>query len=89
MELAFEPEVAALHCRAIPSENLSGSTKELEEMFKPGIKFAVLDLGGNIDFFFPCLLTCKVAQDILFFSIKLLGFFFSDIAVHMININLV
>lgn len=80
MELAFEPEVAALHCRAIPSENLSGSTKELEEMFKPGIKFAVLDLGGNIDFFFPYL---------LIFSIKLLGFFFSDIAVHMININLV
>ncbi|XP_056000850.1 heat shock 70 kDa protein 12B-like [Ostrea edulis] len=47
LELAYEPEVAALHCRNIPSENLCGSTKSLTEMFQPGKKFAVLDLGGG------------------------------------------
>lgn len=44
LELAFEPEVAAVHCMHIPSENLR---KDLKEMKEPGRKFAVLDLGGN------------------------------------------
>nr|XP_022296014.1 heat shock 70 kDa protein 12A-like isoform X2 [Crassostrea virginica] len=47
LELAFEPEVAAVHCMHIPSENLSGIRKDLKEMSEPGRKFAVLDLGGG------------------------------------------
>ena len=54
LELAFEPEVAAVHCMHIPSENLSGRGKDLKEMSEPGRKFAVLDLGGN--FFYTCTL---------------------------------
>ena len=50
LELAFEPEVAAVHCMHIPSENLSGIRKDLKEMSEPGRKFAVLDLGGNVVF---------------------------------------
>ncbi|XP_061186261.1 heat shock 70 kDa protein 12A-like [Saccostrea echinata] len=47
LELAYEPEVAALHCRSIPLENLCGSSNSLQEMLQPGRKFAVLDLGGG------------------------------------------
>lgn len=73
--MAFEPEVAALHCRSIPSENLSGSTKRLEEMFKPGIKFAVLDLGGSFFFSlsaFLCLHIYQVALKSINFANKTL-----------------
>ncbi|XP_062583858.1 heat shock 70 kDa protein 12A-like [Saccostrea cucullata] len=47
--IAYEPEVAALHCLAIPANQVTVRTKEnIAMMFQPGCCFLVLDLGGGM-----------------------------------------
>lgn len=46
--IAYEPEVAALHCVSMPASQVTVRTRDnIALMFKPGCSFLVLDLGGN------------------------------------------
>lgn len=46
--IAYEPEVAALHCVSMPASQVTLRTRDnIASMFKPGCSFLVLDLGGN------------------------------------------
>lgn len=44
LTLAFEPEAAALYCKQLPPEQISGSR---DNIFKPGSRTMVVDLGGG------------------------------------------
>lgn len=46
--IAYEPEVAALHCVSMPASQVTVRTRDnIALMFKPGCSFLVLDLGGG------------------------------------------
>ncbi|XP_078339716.1 heat shock 70 kDa protein 12A-like [Crassostrea virginica] len=46
--IAYEPEVAALHCLSVPAHQVTLRTREnVAAMFQPGCCFLVLDLGGG------------------------------------------
>lgn len=46
--IAYEPEVATLHCVSMPASQVTVRTRDnIALMFKPGCSFLVLDLGGN------------------------------------------
>ncbi|XP_061186757.1 heat shock 70 kDa protein 12A-like [Saccostrea echinata] len=48
LTIAYEPEVAAVHCLTIPANQVTVRTKEnIAMMFQPGCCFLVLDLGGG------------------------------------------
>jgi hypothetical protein len=47
--VAYEPEVAALHCLTIPANQVTLRTKDnIAMMFQPGCCFLVLDFGSSL-----------------------------------------
>ncbi|KAL4230259.1 hypothetical protein ACF0H5_010645 [Mactra antiquata] len=46
LSIALEPEAASVYCKFLPSHQLSESSAS-QSMFKPGVKYMVVDLGGG------------------------------------------
>lgn len=55
LSIALEPEAAALYCRFLPVEKLTGSTQDEEisqlRTFSPGAQYIIVDLGGTLHFY--------------------------------------
>jgi hypothetical protein len=50
LSIALEPEAAALYCRYLPVEKLSGSDEDRKSKlmtFSPGAQYLIVDLGGK------------------------------------------
>lgn len=54
LSIALEPEAAALYCRFLPVEKLTGSSQgeEISQLktFSPGAQYLIVDLGGKLHF---------------------------------------
>lgn len=55
LSIALEPEAAALYCRFLPVEKLTGSSQgeEISQLktFSPGAQYLIVDLGGKLHFY--------------------------------------